>query len=122
MPGVLLTTPVVGDIKLDIVSGLAGKSTDFMIAVDNLAGVDALEAALQRARKKLTVLVDLDIGMTRTGAPDVAAALALIRRVQSSKVLTLAGVQAYSGMVQHITLAADRERAYAKELRRSRPF
>jgi len=113
LPGVLLTTPVVGDIKLDIVSGLAGRSKDFMVVVDTLAGVEALE----RGGRKLTVLVDLDIGMTRTGVPDVAGALALIRRVQSSKVLKLAGVQAYSGMVQHITLPADREKVYGVELR-----
>jgi 3-hydroxy-D-aspartate aldolase len=117
VPGVLLTTPVVGDIKLDIVCGLAGKSTGFMVAVDSLIGVDALEGALQRAGKKLTVLADLDIGMKRTGVPDVAGALALIRRLQSSKVLKLAGVQAYSGMVQHIALAADRARVYLKQLR-----
>jgi 3-hydroxy-D-aspartate aldolase len=112
VPGVLLTTPVVGDIKLDIVSRLAGRSKGFMVAVDTLAGIEALE----RAGKKLTVLVDLDIGMTRTGVPDVAGALTLIRRVQSSKLLTLAGVQAYSGMVQHIKLPADRARAYGAEL------
>jgi len=113
LPGVLLTTPVVGDIKLDIVRGLAGRSKDFMVVVDTLAGVEALE----HGGRKLTVLVDLDIGMTRTGVPDVAGALVLIRRVQSSKVLKLAGVQAYSGMVQHITLPADREKVYGVELR-----
>lgn len=113
LPGVLLTTPVVGDIKLDIVRRLAGRSNDFMVVVDTIAGVEALE----RGGRKMTVLVDLDIGMTRTGVPDVAGAVALIRRVQSSKVLTLAGVQAYSGIVQHIALPADREKAYAVELR-----
>lgn len=112
LPGVLLTTPVVGDIKLDIVFGLAKRGKDFMAVVDTLAGVEALE----RGGRKLTVLVDLDIGMTRTGVHDVAGALKLIRRVQSSKVLKLGGVQAYSGMVQHIALPADREKAYNVEL------
>ncbi len=64
LPGVLLTTPVVGDIKLDIVLGLAKRSKDFMVVVDTLAGVEALE----RGGRKLTVLVDIDIGMTRTGS------------------------------------------------------
>ena len=113
LPGVLLTTPVVGDIKLDIVRGLAARSKDFMVVVDTLAGVEALE----RGGRKLTVLVDIDIGMTRTGVPDVAGAVTLIRRVQASKVLKLAGVQAYSGMVQHITLPADREKEYGAQLR-----
>jgi 3-hydroxy-D-aspartate aldolase len=112
LPGVLLTTPVVGDIKLDIVLGLAKRSKDFMVVVDTLAGLEALEPG----GRKLTVLVDIDIGMTRTGVPDVAGALKLIRRVQSSKVLKLAGVQAYSGMVQHIELPSEREKAYNVEL------
>jgi D-serine deaminase-like pyridoxal phosphate-dependent protein len=112
LPGVLLTTPVVGDVKVDIVLGLARRSKDFMVVVDSLAGV----AALERGGRKLTVLVDIDIGMTRTGVPDVAGALKLIRRVQSSKILKLAGVQAYSGMVQHITLPSDREKAYSVQL------
>jgi D-serine deaminase-like pyridoxal phosphate-dependent protein len=113
LPGVLLTTPIVGNIKLDIVFGLAKRSKDFMVVVDNLAGV----AALERGGRKLNVLVDIDIGMTRTGVPDIAGAVALIRKVQASKLLKLAGVQAYSGMVQHIALPAEREKAYGGQLK-----
>jgi 3-hydroxy-D-aspartate aldolase len=116
VPGVLLTTPVVGAVKIDVLCNLVGKSKGFMIVVDNPANVSALEAALERCGKKLTVLLDIDIGMKRTGVPDIAGALSLIRRLQSSRVLTLAGVQAYSGMVQHIARAADRARVYGKQL------
>jgi D-serine deaminase-like pyridoxal phosphate-dependent protein len=117
VPGVLLTTPVVGPVKIDILCNLIGKSKGFMIVVDNPANVAALETALEHHGKKLTVLVDIDIGMKRTGVPDVAGALALIRRVQASRVLTLAGLQSYSGRVQHITKATDRARVYGKQLR-----
>jgi 3-hydroxy-D-aspartate aldolase len=117
IPGVLLTTPVVGAVKIDVLCDLVGKSKGFMIVVDNPANVSALEAALEAAGKTLTVLVDIDIGMKRTGVPDVAGALSLIRRVQSSKVLRLAGVQSYSGRVQHITRAGDRARVYGNQLR-----
>jgi 3-hydroxy-D-aspartate aldolase len=117
VPGVLLTTPVVGAVKVDVLCNLIGKSKGFMVVVDNPANVAALEAALEASGKKLTVLVDVDIGMKRTGVPDVAGALLLIRRLQSSKVLRLAGMQSYSGRVQHITRAADRARVYGKQLR-----
>ena len=116
IPGVLLTTPVFGDVKIDIICSLAGRSAGFMVAVDDLEGLEALEMALERAGKRLTVLADIDIGMQRTGVPDVAGALALIRRLQASKVLTLAGIQSYSGRVQHITRVADRTRVYGKQL------
>jgi 3-hydroxy-D-aspartate aldolase len=116
LPGVLLTTPVVGAVKLDILCDLAGKSEGFMAAVDNLANLRELEAALEKRRKRLAVLVDIDIGMKRTGVPDVAAALALIRRVRDSRVLTWAGLQCYSGGVQHIASLANRERVYGRQL------
>jgi 3-hydroxy-D-aspartate aldolase len=72
VPGVLLTTPVVGAVKIELLCGLVGKSRGFMVAVDNPANAAALEAALKRHGKKLAVLVDVDIGMHRTGVPDAA--------------------------------------------------
>jgi 3-hydroxy-D-aspartate aldolase len=117
LPGVLLTTPVVGAVKIDLLCGLAGQSPGFTVAVDNPANVAALEAALRRRGRTLTVLVDIDIGMGRTGVPDLDGALKLIDRVQSSDVLELAGLQSYSGQVQHIERAADRARIYGKQLK-----
>ena len=116
LPGVLLTTPVVGAVKIDLLCGLAGQSRGFMVAVDNPANVAALETVLRRCGKTLTVLVDIDIGMGRTGVPDLDGALKLIKRVQSSDFLELAGLQSYSGRVQHIGRAADRARIYGKQL------
>ena len=117
LPGVLLTTPVVGAVKIDILCGLVGKSDGFMAVVDNMANLRELEAALEESGKRLTVLVDIDIGMKRTGVPDVAGALTLIRRVQTSRVLTWARLQSYSGQVQHIARVVDRERVYGRQLR-----
>jgi len=117
LPGVLLTTPVVGRAKIEALCDLVGKSRGFMVAVDNPANVAMIETGLEHRGKKLPVLVDIDIGMGRTGVPDVAGVLRLIRRVESSSALTFAGLQAYSGRVQHITRAADRARVYGKQLR-----
>jgi 3-hydroxy-D-aspartate aldolase len=116
IPGVLLTTPVVGAVKIEVLRNLVGKSKGFMVAVDNPANVIALEAALEGSGKQLTVLVDVDIGMHRTGVPDPAGVVSLIRRVRASKSLTYAGLQSYSGRVQHIMRAADRARVYGKQL------
>ncbi len=117
LPGVLLTTPVAGAAKIDLLAGLAGRSRGFMAAIDSPANVQALESALDRAGKTLPVLVDIDIGMGRTGTPTVLGALRLIDRVQSSKVLKFAGLQCYSGRVQHIARAADRARVYGTQLK-----
>jgi D-serine deaminase-like pyridoxal phosphate-dependent protein len=116
LPGVLLTTPLAGALKLDLLIGLVGRAPGFMAAVDDPATVAYLERGLERRRSRLPVLVDIDIGMKRTGVPDVAGALALIHRVISSRTLEFAGLQAYSGRVQHITRAADRARVYGRQL------
>ena len=116
IPGVLLTTPLTGAVKIDLLARLVGRSDGFMAAIDDPASLAPLERALERRRKRLPVLVDIDIGMKRTGVPDVPGALALIRRVSSSRRLAFAGIQSYSGMVQHITRAADRERIYGRQL------
>jgi 3-hydroxy-D-aspartate aldolase len=117
LPGVLLTTPVVGAVKIDVLSGLVGRSKGFIVAVDSAAGVEALEIALSRDGKTLPVLVDIDIGMGRTGVPTVSGVLNLVDRVKSSKVLKFTGLQSYSGKVQHIARAADRARVYGKQLK-----
>ena len=116
IPGVLLTTPLTGAVKIDLLARLVGRSDGFMAAIDDPASLAPLERALERRRRRLPVLVDIDIGMRRTGVPDVAGALELIRRVSSSRRLQFAGIQSYSGMVQHITRAADRARVYGRQL------
>jgi D-serine deaminase-like pyridoxal phosphate-dependent protein len=116
IPGVLLTTPLAGAVKLDRLIDLAGRAPGFMVALDDAATAAYLERGLARHRKTLPVLIDIDIGMKRTGVPDVAGALALIRHVKSSRVLEFAGLQSYSGMVQHIARAADRARVYGRQL------
>jgi D-serine deaminase-like pyridoxal phosphate-dependent protein len=116
IPGVLLTTPLTGAVKIDLLARLVGQSDGFMVAVDDPASLAPLESALERRRKRLPVLVDIDIGMKRTGVPDLAGALALIRRVSSSRRLAFAGIQSYSGMVQHITRSAERQRVYGRQL------
>src|ERR1700733_13466366 len=47
IPGVLLTPPVVGPVKVEALCNLVGKTRGFMVAVDNPANVAALDAALE---------------------------------------------------------------------------
>ena len=117
VPGVLLTSPIVGATKIEAFVALVGRSKGLRVVIDNLASTQALEASLKRVGKQLAVLVDVDIGMMRTGVIDVAGVLALVRYLQSSKVLEFAGIQAYSGRVQHITSAAERARVYGGQLK-----
>jgi 3-hydroxy-D-aspartate aldolase len=114
---VLVTSPIIGDAKIASFCSLVGRGTDLIAVVDNIDNVHALDMALARDRKKLSVLVDIDVGMKRTGVPTVEGAVALARAVQDSRYLKFAGVQCYSGLVQHIAAAAERAATYGAELR-----
>jgi len=114
--GVLVTSPMVGAAKLDAAAQLLALDKNVMFVTDSLIGAKALEARLKKSRLSAKVLVDIDVGMRRTGVPNVRAALALARYLDSSNHLELLGIQCYSGMVQHIGRYADRLRIYGAEL------
>jgi D-serine deaminase-like pyridoxal phosphate-dependent protein len=87
-----------------------------MFVIDSLAGARAWESRLKKARLTAKVLIDIDVGMKRTGVSDIRSALALARHLDASDRLELLGVQCYSGMVQHIEKYVNRAIIYREEL------
>jgi Predicted amino acid aldolase or racemase len=65
--GLHITSPVVTPQAITRLIELNGKVGDLMVVVDHAANVDALAAAAGKASKPLTVIVDIDPGMHRTG-------------------------------------------------------
>jgi D-serine deaminase-like pyridoxal phosphate-dependent protein len=114
--GVLITSPMVGEAKLDALTALLQRDPSVMVVVDSVVGVKAMESRLQRSRLTAKVLIDVDVGMTRTGVASLHDALRLARRVDASDRLELLGLQCYSGMVQHIDTYAKRLKNYGREL------
>ena len=62
------------------------------------------------AARPLALLVDLDIGLHRTGAATVADAVTLAKRIANAASLRLAGIQAYAGQLQHVADYGEREK------------
>ena len=114
---VLITSPVVGEMKLSELCALVAEGAELMVVVDNVEQMQALDVALGSEHQGLAVLVDIDVGMKRTGVPTVAEAVRLGHAVKHSKNLKYAGIQCYSGMVQHIARAAERAAVYEAELK-----
>jgi D-serine deaminase-like pyridoxal phosphate-dependent protein len=114
---VLITSPVVGETKLGELCALLAAGAEPTVVVDNFGQIQALEIALGPEHKALSVLVDIDVGMKRTGVPTVAEAVRLCNALKFSKNLKYAGLQCYSGMVQHIAGAAERAAVYEAELK-----
>ncbi len=84
-------------------------SVRFSCLADNAASINALAEAAARAKTRLEVMLDLDVGQHRTGvAPE--AAFDLYRLIASRPALTPGGLHAYDGHI-HDTDVAERTAA-----------
>ncbi len=109
---VLLAYPLVGpNIERMVKLVDAYPETTFRAVVDDPEAARALSDAMARhqARPPLAVLIDLNVGMNRTGI-DPLQAFDLARQVQELPGLTMDGLHAYDG---HVRLADLEERAKA---------
>ena len=95
-----ITSPVVTPQAIARLIALNDKAKDVMVVVDHPANADALAAAAKG--KPLTVVVDIDPGMHRTGVATPDGVVELVKKVVGLKSLKYAGVQFYCGRHQHI--------------------
>ncbi len=100
--GILLTSPVVLPFAIERLMALNAKLNDIMVAVDNPENATALAAAAEAAGKPLQVLMDLDVGLHRTGIAPGDEAHELARQIEASPHLHFKGLQAYAGHLMHI--------------------
>ena len=107
---ILITSPVVGPAAVERLVALAARAPGLMAAADHPDAVDALA----RAGAPLTLLVDIDPGIHRTGVAGADAAVALARKIADAPTLTYGGVQFYCGAQQHIEDVGDRRAALAE--------
>jgi D-serine deaminase-like pyridoxal phosphate-dependent protein len=95
--GVHITSPVVGEARVERLAALNIRAHNLMVVVDNPANAREIEAAVRRTGRPLKALVDVDIGMSRTGVASGQDALALARLLAQSEELEYCGIQGYSG-------------------------
>ena len=98
----LITSPAAQPRHLRTLADLHEAGVNLMIVIDQVDAIAAWETLLSNPERPLPALVDIDIGMGRTGASTLEQTLAIGRRLSGSRTLVYAGVQAYSGRVQHI--------------------
>jgi D-serine deaminase-like pyridoxal phosphate-dependent protein len=107
--GVLVTSPVVSDQKIQRLINCLEEDPDFMVVVDNAGNARVLNEAAKAHGKKLSVLVDLDPGMGRTGVP-LQEGVAMGRWIEALPWLRLRGIQCYAGHLQNISSFEERKR------------
>lgn len=102
IPGVLVTSPVIADSKIDALMALNKRADGLMQTVDCLANLRSLDAAAGQTGQTLNVVVDVDVGLHRTGAASAADAVALVEATIAAENLNYSGVQGYAGHIMHI--------------------
>ena len=113
----LITSPLIGANKIDRLVNLAARCDDLMIVVGSLANARAIGAAAAECGIVVDTLIDIDVGMGRTGICDMNEVLDTARLIRSSPSMRLHGVQGYSGRVQHIRDYDERLSVYGAQIK-----
>jgi 3-hydroxy-D-aspartate aldolase len=100
--GLLLTSPIVTAQGFARIGRLNAKINDLMVTADSAVAVDGFAQAGRESGKRLKVLVDVDIGLHRTGILPGEPALGLAKRIAASPHLQFVGLQGYAGQLQHV--------------------
>lgn len=95
----LLAYPLVDLSRCERLAALARQRTVRVVA-DSLTGIRVLSQAAARAGGTLGVLIEMDLGMKRTGVGSPAEALQLAREVDDAPGLRLDGIMFYPGQVR----------------------
>jgi D-serine deaminase-like pyridoxal phosphate-dependent protein len=100
--GILITSEMVGRRKIERLLTLSKTDTEVMSVVDNLSHLDDLNQAGQAAGVTLSVLIDMDLGLKRTGVAGIETGMALAERICALPSLRLRGISAYSSLSAHV--------------------
>jgi len=95
---ILMAYPAVDSHRCRELAQLA-RTITLRVAIDSVAAARALSASAVAAGSAIGILVDLDVGMHRTGVQTPAASLELARHVSSFKGLRLDGLMFYPGHI-----------------------
>ena len=116
----MLTAPVASRRKIDRLAQAAARGCDLTVVVDRSELVNDYAEAARAAGATISVLVDCDTGLGRTGLTKPDDVVALAKTIAAEPSLRYAGVQAYAGHVQHVHAAGERRKVNAAATARLR--
>ncbi|KAJ4109652.1 hypothetical protein NW768_012088 [Fusarium equiseti] len=107
----LITCEIVGPTKVKRLVELFRKHRGLRIVVDDADAATAINDTLAKSgiEDPISVLIDLDVGLHRTGVKPEGA-LALAQHIATLKHMRLIGVQGYEGHLQHLHDFEDRKK------------
>jgi 3-hydroxy-D-aspartate aldolase len=108
--GILVTAPLTSREALDRLRRLMLRKADIAVVADHPAAAAALSALTDANGRTIDVLVDVDVGMGRTGCLEIVDVVALAQRIAAASGLNFGGIQAYWGNLQQVSPFAERAR------------
>ena len=111
----LVTSPLATPDMQARLGALLLRRANIMVVADNPRNVAELADTAARSAAILDVMVELDVGIGRTGCVEVADAIELARQIAGSPSLRFAGVQAYWGHIQQVMPFETREARVKEE-------
>jgi D-serine deaminase-like pyridoxal phosphate-dependent protein len=114
LSGILITSPIVTNSGIKRFINLAQKSSDILLVADNPQNVKDIAAAADAAGIVVNLLVDIDVGLKRTGVANIEQGVALAKLIANNDALKLHGIQAYAGHAMHIHGKNERNKALTK--------
>ena len=118
--GLLITSPMSAPHMLDRLRKLLLRRADVMVVADSPANVRELASLARGLGCVLSIVVELDVGVGRTGCADVTDAVTLAKAIAAETSLSFAGVQAYWGNLQQVMPFAERGKLVAREAEKLR--
>jgi 3-hydroxy-D-aspartate aldolase len=118
--GILITAPLASQDAMKRLRRLILRGARVAVVADHPTSVSELAKLAEASGGKLDVIVDIDVGMGRTGCHDIGDAVALARQIRASPSLNYAGIQAYWGNLQQVKPFAERARLINIQLERVR--
>lgn len=95
----LIAYPCVDGARCEAIASLAKSDRTIRVGLDSAYAVDALASAAQSTNATIGVLVELDVGLHRTGMQTPQAALELAQHIDRASGLRLDGLMYYPGQV-----------------------
>ena len=105
---ILVANQVVGAAKIQRVVNLQ-RYADIMVAVDDLGNARAISEAAEKAGTKVRVLIELNIGMDRSGITPGVGMVGMAKELQALAGIALSGIMGWEGHVCKIEDPLEKE-------------
>jgi D-serine deaminase-like pyridoxal phosphate-dependent protein len=120
-PAILVHYPTFGADKWKRLADVAAQGVELTTAVDSVAPAAGLAGELDRRGLRAELLVELDVGLHRTGQTTVAGALELAQELSRLPAVEVAGISCYPGHCRpedpHLRARLDEVDALLRETR-----